>query len=290
MKQKKILITGKNSYIGTSFEKWLAQYGEAYIVDTVSTLNDDWNGESFSGYDTVFHVAGIAHVDTKNDMEELYYRVNRELAIKIATKAKNDGVKQFIFMSSIIIYGDSSKTGDNKSINKDTVPKPANFYGISKLEAEAGIRLLQSENFNVVILRPPMIYGKGSKGNYPKLVKLARISPLFPDIENQRSMLYIKNHCEFVRLIIDNNEHGIFFPQNKEYVSTTELVTMIARAHGKRMYTTKLFNPLIRLFSRKLNVVQKVFGNLIYDKKLSDYQDFKYCITSFEQSIEATER
>lgn len=290
MSRKKILITGKDSYIGTSFEKWLTQFSDTYAVETISTLNNEWKKKNFLDYDTVFHVAGIAHVDSKKNMEELYYCVNRDLAIEVATKSKNDGVRQFVFMSSIIVYGDSSKIGENKSINLDTKPQPTNFYGLSKLEAENGILLLQSETFNIVIIRAPMIYGKNSKGNYSKLAKLARTSPVFFDIVNQRSMLYINNLCEFVRMIIDNNEFGIFYPQNIEYVITTQLVKMIARVHGKRMYTIKIFNPLIRLFSRKLTVVQKMFGSLVYDKALSDYQDFKYCISSFEHSIEETER
>lgn len=285
---KRILITGKDSYIGTSFEKWVSQWPEEYHVDTLDTKGD-WQSYDFSPYDVVFHVAGIAHVDAKANMEYLYYRVNRDLTIEAAQKAKAEGVKQFIFMSSIIVYGDSSKLGEKRVIRKDTTPTPTNFYGNSKLQAEQGIQPLQDEHFKVVILRPPMIYGKGSKGNYPKLARLAQKTPIFPDIENERSMLYIGNLCEFICLMIDNEEKGIFFPQNKEYVKTTELVKNIAEVYGKKMRLTKVFNGLIRWGSKKVPAINKVFGSLVYEKEMSDYQDFKYCRSNFKQTIEKTE-
>ena len=168
-------------------------------------------------------------------MKELYYKVNRDLAIEIAKKAKREGVKQFIFMSSIIVYGSSGRIGERKIIDKDTKPSPVDFYGDSKLQAEKGLRALESDIFKVVILRPPMIYGKGSKGNYPKLSKAARVLPIFPDIDNERSMLHIDNLCEFIKLMIDNEESGVFFPQNKEYVKTSEMVKLIADVQGRKV-------------------------------------------------------
>lgn len=285
---KRILITGKDSYIGTSFEKWVSRWPEEYHVDTLDTKGD-WQSYDFSPYDVVFHVAGIAHVDAKADMEDLYYQVNRDLTIEAAKKAKAEGVKQFIFMSSIIVYGDSSKLGGKRVITKDTIPTPTNFYGNSKLQAEQGILPLQDEHFNVVILRPPMIYGKGSKGNYPKLARLAQKIPIFPNIENERSMLYIENLCEFIRLMIDNEEKGIFFPQNEEYIKTTELVKTIAEVYGKKMRLTKVLNGLIRWGSKKVPAINKVFGSLVYEKEMSVYQDFEYCRSNFKQTIKKTE-
>src|SRR5699024_9778086 len=132
---------------------------------------------------------------------------------------------------------------------RDTVPTPSNFYGDSKLQAEEGIRPLESEDFKVVIVRPPMIYGKGSKGNYPRLSKLAQKTPIFPDFDNQRSMLHIDNLCEFIKLAIDNKERGLFFPQNEEYVQTSKMVKNIAEVYGKKVWITTLFNPIVKLFS-----------------------------------------
>ncbi len=283
---KRILITGANSYIGTSVEKWLSKFPEKFFINTIDMRDEKWKENDFSSYDVVFHVAGIAHVSTNPKLKDLYYKVNRDLAIETAIKARDEGVKQFIFMSSIIVYGDSK---DAKGIiTKDTVPVPSNFYGDSKLKAEEGIRTLESDYFKVVILRPPMIYGKGSKGNYPKLAKLAKKLPIFPDIDNQRSMLYIDNLCEFVRLMIENEENGIFFPQNKEYVKTSELVKLIAEVHGKKIILTKLFNFPLKVIGRLLRLVDKVFGNLVYDKQLSQYK-FNYQIRDLIESIALTE-
>lgn len=282
---KRILITGKNSYIGTSVEKWLKQYPDQYSVDTISVRGDSWKKKDFSRYDVVFHVAGIAHVSADPKKKDLYYKVNRDLTIEVAKKAKSSGVKQFIFMSSIIVYGDSTR--EKKVIDRNTVPKPTNFYGDSKLQAEQGIIPLQDKEFKVVIIRPPMIYGKGSKGNFPKLVKLARVLPIFPDFDNQRSMLHIDNLCQFIKLMIDNEEAGIFFPQNKEYVNTSQLVKNIAEAYGKNIKLVKLFNPIIYLTLGKINYVNKVFGNLVYRKELSEYKA-NYQIRSFKESIQLT--
>jgi nucleoside-diphosphate-sugar epimerase len=283
---KKILITGKNSYIGTSLEKWLGNYRDRYSIHSISLKDNSWKKMDFSGYDVVFHVAGIAHVSSDPNMEEMYYKVNRDLTIETAKKARMEGVKQFIFMSSIIVYGDSSS--EKRVIEKDTVPKPSNFYGDSKLQAEEGIKLLDSDSFKVVIIRPPMIYGKGSKGNYPKLAKAARVLPIFPNIDNYRSMIHINNLSEFIRLIIDNKESGLFFPQNREYVNTSEMVKMIAEVHGRNIKITKVFNPILKNIGFKLGVINKVFGNLAYEKRMSIYKE-NYQIMNFEESIKATE-
>lgn len=284
---KKILITGANSYIGTSVEKWLMKEPENYQVDTLDMQDENWRNYDFSPYDTVFHVAGIAHVSTNPKLKDLYYKVNRDLTIETAKKAKKENVKQFIFMSSIIVYGDSS--AKDRVITRDTIPTPSNFYGDSKLQAEKGIEPLRDDNFKVVILRPPMIYGPGSKGNYPRLSKLAQKTPIFPDFPNQRSMLFIDNLCEFIKLMIDKEETGLFFPQNKEYVSTTELVRQIAKAYNHKIIYTKIFNPLISLMFN-LQTVKKMFGNLIYDRDLNESSLLNYSLIDFCKSIYNTER
>ncbi|MGI6441721.1 MAG: NAD-dependent epimerase/dehydratase family protein [Peptoniphilaceae bacterium] len=284
---KRVLITGKNSYIGTSLKNWLMREPDKYKVDTVDMKDGSWKEKDFSQYDVVFHVAGIAHVSSDPKMEDLYYKVNRDLTIETAEKAKVEGVKQFIFMSSIIVYGDSSSS--KRVIDRNTIPTPSNFYGNSKLQAEEGIKHLESDDFKIVVLRPPMIYGKGSKGNYPKLAKAAQKLPVFPNIDNERSMLHIDNLCEFIKLMIDNKESGLFFPQNKEYVKTSEMVKLIAEVHGKKIWMTRIFNPVLRLMFG-IGIVNKVFGNLVYEQSMSDYDKVNYRIRLFEESIELTEK
>lgn len=285
---KNILITGVNSYIGGSLLNWLHKYSEEYSVDEFSMRDDLWKAKDFTKYDVVFHVAGIAHVSSDPSMEELYYKVNRDLTIEAAKKAKEEGVKQFIFMSSIIVYGDSGNVNVKKGIDKNTSPKPSNFYGNSKLQAEEGIKALESDDFKIVILRPPMIYGKGSKGNYPRLAKIACKLPVFPNFENKRSMLNIDNLCEFIRLMIKNEETGLFFPQNGEYVKTSEMVRLIAKVHGKKILLTKAFNPILRLIGLKAGTVKKVFGDFVYDQNMSSYKE-NYRIWDLEGSINSTE-
>lgn len=284
---KRILITGKNSYIGTSVEKWLLQDPSKYSVDTMDMKGSAWKQSDFSKYDVVFHVAGIAHVSASPKLKDLYFQVNRDLAIETAEKAKNDGVKQFIFMSSIIVYGDSSSR--ERIIDINTVPTPSNFYGSSKLQADEGIQSLKSENFKVVVLRPPMIYGKGSRGNYPRLAGLAKKIPIFPDFDNQRSMLHIDNFCEFVKVMIDHEEKGLFFPQNTDYVKTSNMVKLIREVNGKKTLMTTKFNGLIRLLFN-FGMIRKLFGNLVYEKSMSEYVKKDYRIRTFRESIELTER
>ncbi len=287
---KRILTTGANSYVGTSFEKYLDKWPDEYHIDTVDMVYGSWREKSFAGYDTVFHVAGIAHSDTckvSDERKALYYKVNTELAIETAKKAKADGVKQFILMSSIIVYGDSSSS--KQVIDRNTVPKPSNFYGNSKLQAEHGIKDLESDDFKIVVVRSPMIYGKDSKGNYPRLANMAKKISVFPDIDNERSMLHIDNLCEFIKVMIDHEKSGLYFPQNKEYVKTSELVRLIGEVHGKRIWMTKVFNPVLRLMFG-VGIVNKVFGNLVYEKSMSDYDKANYRIRTFRESIELTEK
>lgn len=285
---KKVLITGANSYIGASVEKYIVEhYPDECTFDTVDMVGDGWRGKDFSDYDVVFHVAGIAHSDSgkiSDEKAKLYYSVNTDLAVETAKKAKEDGVKQFIFMSSAIVYGESSKVGKKKMITRDTPVSPANAYGDSKVQAENGITPLADESFKVCVLRPPMIYGKGCKGNYPTLRNLALRLKVFPYVKNERSMLYIENLCEFVRLMILNEERGIFFPQNSEYTDTSEMVKAIAAANGRKLHLIRGFGWAVRFMGLFTGLVKKAFGSLTYDKEISEYKS-DYEKRSLSESI-----
>lgn len=288
---KKVLITGANSYLGGSFARYAQQWPERYQVDTVDMIDGSWREKSFAGYDSIYHVAGIAHSDHGKLSEaetKIYYQVNRDLAIETAEKAKKDGVKQFVFMSSVIVYGRSAPIGQDKIITKDTPVCPSNAYSDSKYQAEQGILELQDDSFKVVILRPPMVYGEGCKGNYPILSRLAKVLPVFPKIENHRSMLYIGNLMEFVRLMVENQEQGIFYPQNSEYSNTAQLVQIIAQLHGRKVYLIKGFGWALKLLSHVTPLVNKAFGGLCYDKAMSAYRE-NYNRFALEESIKKTE-
>ena len=256
---KKILITGANSYIGTSFEKYMAQFGDEYQIDTVDMIGDAWKEKSFSGYDCVFHVAGIAHQKETLENAHLYYEVNRNLAIATAKKAKREGVKQFILLSSMSVYG--METG---VITKETIPHPKSHYGKSKLQADEKIVKLDCDTFKVAILRPPMVYGDGCKGNYQMIRKIVKISPVFPKVNNRRSLISINNQCTFVKKCVENNCSGIFFPQNAEYSNTSELAMQIAEQMGKKIYLSNLLGLSIKIFGGLFSKTRKAFGSLVY--------------------------
>ena len=288
---KRILITGANSYVGTSFEKHLKQWEGHYQVDTVDMVDGSWRERSFRGYDAVFHVAGIVHLKNKrNDPQQiaLFEAVNVRLAVETAQKAKAEGVKQFIFMSSTSVYGLVAPVGKMVMITKDSPVAPTDNYGISKAKAEEELQALAGDGFRLVILRPPMIYGKGCKGNYATLSKLARKLPVFPMVENQRSMLYIDNLSELVRLVVDDEAEGIFCPQNEEYVNTSEMVNLIAHARGRSIILVRGFGWLLRQLHYVTEMADKAFGSLCYDRELGAYPK-PYCVKNFAESVMETE-
>lgn len=278
-----ILITGSNSFVGTSVEKWLSRYPNVYHVDTVDTLDYKWKEADFSHYDIVFHVAGLAHVNPKPDLASLYYKVNCDLAVEIAQYAKLYGVKQFIFMSSMIVYH-SSQSLKGTIVDAETIPSPNDFYGDSKLRAENKLKELIDQNFSVTILRPCMIYGSGGKGNFQKLVKLSKRTPVFPAWHNKRSMLYIDNFCEFVKQVIDRHLTGIYHLQNREYADTVE----ICRFYNPKLVCSSFFNPLVWLGAFFLKPLCKMFANQYYTQDLTTY-DFNYQIVSFKDSLKRLE-
>lgn len=287
---KHILITGAKSFVGTSIERFLLAHNNStdsveplYIIDTVDTINNAWKQADYTKYDTVFHVAGIAHVDPKPEMAPLYYKINRDLAIEVAKYAKEHGVKQFIYMSSKIVYH-ASKSLNGDIVTKDTVPNPNDFYGDSKLQAEKGLKELACNTFKIAIIRPPMIYGPTGKGNLQRLAWLATKTPVFPAWHNKRSMLAIDNLAEFVKQLIDREMEGIFYPQNKELVDTVDCIRYFAKLYGKKIWITRLLNPFVWLTSFFLPQIPKMFSDSYYDLEMSKY-DFNYNIVSFEESL-----
>lgn len=282
---KRVLITGKGSYIGTKVQEWLMKYPDKYQVDVLDMIGDEWKKYDFSGYDVVFHVAGIAH--RKNVPIKQYKQVNHILAVNVAKKASDAGVKQFIFMSSGAVYSQSDRKHKTIIVDENTPLTPSTPYGISKMKAELELNELKTE-MNIAMIRPPMVYGPGAKGNYNSLSKLAKKTPIFPKINNKRSMIYIDNLCEFARLLVDLGEGGLFLPQNKEYVKVSELVKQIADCNGKRIMLTPIFNWLVAIFSHIINSINKVFGDFAYKK--IDYFEDVYQIVDFENSIKNTEK
>lgn len=298
---RRVLITGADSYIGETFRTYAEKnYKENFSIDCIDMLDGSWREADFSIYDIIYHVAGIAHADVgkaSEETKEKYYEVNTDLAVEVCRKAKDEGVKEFVFMSSMIVYGESAAFGVKKVIDEHTVPAPVNFYGDSKLQADVGIRELANDSFKVIILRPPMIYGKGSKGNYPILAKLAKKISVFPDVKNERSMLYIGNLCEFLCqvMLVDVKQNAtVLIPQNGEWVKTSQMVDEIAKISGKKILKLRILNPMVSVSSKMPGKIgrltNKAFGNMAYDQNLSRYEGIDYQQIDMRETIFQTER
>lgn len=260
---KRILVTGINSYVGNSFESF---YKDNFDIDKISLKSDEWQMLDFSKYHSILHVAGIVHNSEKASLVR-YRQINRDLTISLAIKAKAEGVNQFVFLSTMAIYGEEGSLTTDVIINLNTMPKPKSYYGISKYEAELGLYNLESENFKIAVIRPPMIYGDNCPGNYMLLKKLAEYSFMFPNISNKRSVLHIDKLCQELRGILENQLRGVILPQDDSYFCTSKFIKEYRlNKFGKKTYLTTLFNPLIRIVARKFGFINKIFGNLVYEK------------------------
>lgn len=275
---KKVLITGSSSFIGQRFIQIFD--GSEYDVETISLRDDKWKQISFTGYDTVVHTAALVHQKETDTQYRDYDKVNHQLTIEVAEKAKKEGVGQFIFLSTMSVYG--LNVGQ---ITANTALNPLSFYARSKLAAEQSLQNIRNEDFKVAIVRPPMVYGDSNKGNFATLRKIALSTPIFPKIENERSVIYVDNLCEFLKVVIDNESQGLFFPQNKHYMSTSKTVSSIANAHSNKVHQSKLLASAIQPFM-SFSTFQKAFGSLTYDPNMpGGPNNLDYNKVSFEDSI-----
>lgn len=259
---KKILITGKNSYIGENVECWLNRFPNEFKVDTVDTLNDNWKKVNLSNYDVVFNVSAIVHRPKETDLDK-YLHINRDLAVDIAKQAKLSGVKQFIQMSTDAVFGiDLGEVYEEKGYH------PYTPYGISKYEADLLLKDLRSNDFCICIIRPPIVYGNGCKGNFPRLEKFALNSPIFPSINNIRDFIYIENLCSFIEYAIRNKLNETCYPRNKDRISVSDFVKKIADSNGRKIYLVGLFNPFIKLVYKYSHTLTSVFGSYYCVEKI----------------------
>lgn len=288
---KRILIIGSHSYLGTALASYLSQWPEAYHAESLSVRDGAWKNVSFQGYDAVYHTAALVHQErSKSDpaLKNTYLQINTRLPVEVAQKAKEAGVSQFIFLSTMAVYGLTAPFGKTVTVTKDTPLAPKDLYGLSKAQAEEGLLSLADSTFQVAILRPPMIYGRGCKGNYQQLRNFALRLPCFPKIGNHRSVLYVGNLNRLVRHLLDTGTGGIFCPQDREQVDTGRMVQTVARLHGRSLPLIPGFGWALSLLRPLTPKIDKAFGSLCYDPALSrcpwDYQ-----IYSMEQALQETE-
>lgn len=288
---KRILITGANSFVGSSFREYLKGRKADYDITSVSVRDDMWKTMSFSGFDVIYHCAAIVHQpETKNDLSQssVYKRVNTDLPFALAQKARAEGVRQFVFLSTAAVYGLEASMRTPCVITRDTPLKPADLYGKSKLDAEELLRSLENDSFHVAIVRPPTIYGPGCKGNYNALSAIGRRLPCFPKVSNQHFMIYVDNLSEFVRLLIEDNASGVFCPQNREPISTDDVVSAVSEAHGRKMLLIPGFRWALCLLAVIFPKARKAFGSQYYAAELCSYPT-DYQAVPFGESILRTE-
>jgi UDP-glucose 4-epimerase len=274
----RVLVIGRESYIGQSF----AGYARSGLtVEFAGARDGSWQTRKFAGGAAVLMAAGLAHRRPRPGEKALYQSVNCDLPLAAAEKAKRDGAGQFIFLSSLFVYG--QKRGE---INALTPEDPQDVYGLFKLQAEKALAGLADENFQVAVLRPPMVYGPGCRGNFPRLASLVRRLPVFPDQPNRRSMIYIENLCRLIELIVEQRAGGLFCPQNEEYVSTPDLVAEMAGALGKKVRLSRFLNPAVSFLKPFVPAVEKLFSDLYYEQSLSfDNGLPPYNVVGFAESI-----
>lgn len=282
----KILITGAGSFIGNSARAHFEKCG-GFEVSMISLRGDAWKDADISGYDCVIHCAGIAHVPYSDAMDEKYMAVNRDLTLKFAKKAKEAGIGHFIFLSSMIVYGQAEKAGRTRIVTRETAPSPENAYGLSKLEAENGLFAMADENFAVAAIRIPTVYGRGCKGAYSTLSRHGNKLFMFPQCAGMRSVIYVENLAEFLRRVILEKGSGIFWPQDRDYVSTADFVREIRAARGKKTIITGIFAPFIALVSG-MGPARKIFGGIVYEKDMSEY-GWDYRLFSLSEAVRRTE-
>lgn len=257
----KILITGANSFVGTNFRR----YSKFKDIEEISLLEHLPDNLDFENFDVVLHLAAIVH-QSKKISEEKYMIVNRDLCLQVARNAKESNIKQFVFLSTCKVYGN---TGSGNDINnEDTYCFPDDSYGRSKYEAETGLRKLEDDNFKVSIIRTPVIYGEGVKANMLSILKLVEKSPILPfkGIKNRRSFTYIENLVGFIDAVVDKNASGTFIAENDEALSTTELVTLLAKYLDRKLYVFRLPVFVLKLVSILTpSIYDRLYGSSEFD-------------------------
>ena len=282
----KVLIVGKDSYIGNHIDKWLSSKGME--VKQLDVLTNEWTTYDYSSFDSIVHVAGIVHRSDCEDWE-LYKRVNSDMPIQIAKMAKEQGVSQYIFFSTMGVYGVGKKLSTN-IIDTDTSVNPIGMYGRSKYMAEEGLRDLQDVNFNVVCIRPPSVYGKGCRGGYiTGFTSIVRKSPVIPKAytDVHQSFIYIDNLSELIRLVVEKRMRGVFCPQDDKSVNANELLQVIADGIGKKLVVSRFLGLFVRLF-HFLPIVKKAYGGVEYSQSLSVIPGVDYIVVPFNEAMRRT--
>ncbi|MDN5100448.1 NAD-dependent epimerase/dehydratase family protein [Aliarcobacter butzleri] len=259
----KLLITGSNGFIGNYF---INNYKSKYNIKTFSFLKDDINNLNCGDIDVVFHLSALVHQMGGASANE-YEKINVIQTIELAKKAKESGVKHFVFMSTVKVYGEET----NSKYTENTVCNPEDDYGKSKLKAEQELQKLEDENFKISIIRTPIVYGYGVKANIKNLINLVNKVPVLPfgKIKNKRSIVYIGNLCHLVDEIIIQKKSGIFLACDDEPLSTSKLIELITKNLDKKKYLIKIpfFESLLKIVKPSFH--KRLYGSLEIDNTIT---------------------
>lgn len=275
MKKKTLMITGASGFIGSNFIK---KYENEYNIVPVCLIKNKPEDLDYTGVDTILHLAALVH-QMKGAPEEKYFEVNTELTRRLATIAKEKGVKHFVFYSTVKVYGfDGELTNHDFLLTENSPCNPNDPYGASKYEAEKILNSLQDEKFKVAMVRPPMVYGDGVKGNMLSLMKLINILPIIPfNYEhNRRSIISTENLLYMTHLIIKNEADGVYLGTEGNPVSIKEIVESIEKGLGKRKINIKFPSFIFKLLCKiKLDVMVRLYGTLAF-KQENNYEKIGY--------------
>lgn len=281
---KRILMTGATSWIGGQIEAHLATFPGMYEVERVSLRGDAWRDRSWKGFYSVVHLAAFSGMGPGALEESL--AVNRDLTAAVAEKAKVEGVRQLVFASTMHVYGSGSPDPDAEPIGLGAEPDPDTPYGIGKLEGERALEDVADDAFKAAVIRIPLVYGPGCAGNFALLAKLARVAPVFPGVDNKRSMIYSRNLAELVRLIVEEGREGLFLPQDRP-VSSSEVIALLADAQGSRIRLVGGLGPLCRIAAGKIGAARKLLGSSWYDPTASEC-GLGYRVLTLEEAVRAS--
>lgn len=267
MEKKTLMITGASGFIGSNFIK---KYKDNYNIIPVSLIKQKIEEIDFNGVDTVLHLAALVH-QMKGAPRERYFEINTELTRKVAEKAKQSGVKHFIFYSTVKVYGyDGDLYNHDIILDEDSPCNPTEPYGESKLLAEKILKNLEDEKFKVAVIRPPMVYGEGVKGNMDSLIKLVKFCPVLPFNydKNRRSMVEINRLLNYTKYIIDTNFTGVFIPLDEKNISLKEIVERIEKELNIKRINIPIVKPLFSILCKiKPNIMVRLYGSLQFKNK-----------------------
>ncbi|MCI2874670.1 NAD-dependent epimerase/dehydratase family protein [Staphylococcus hominis] len=281
---RNILITGKTGYIGNALEKFFIAQGDR--VERLSVRRQTWQEKDFSKFDVVIHLAALVHNNTPHARLTDYFKVNYELTKNLANLVKKAGVNKFIFLSTMSVYGEEGSLTSTVKINRYTKCNPTTYYGLTKYKAETMLEDLANNQFQVNIIRPPMVYGKNSPGNFSRLLKMSKINFIYPKISNQRSVIYIDDLVYHINQLIKYDGTTLTHPQNKDYMDTNQTLMLMRKFNDKKPYLLEIsYFKFLNKFLNKIGIIRKVYGNLVYDKDIDSKYNFEDKRSNFEDTI-----